>query len=393
MALDRRFFLKALGTVGMASAVKLSPASHQILKNEGVFQFLAPSYLQHFNAETITIHTVVNRPSLAWVEILDANGQIGQKLYQTEDGMRNANAEVFKFIIPHRGQDFQYRIVAQEITRFDPYKIEYGETIRTAPMRTKLPFKGKNEEAHILILNDIHENPKSYEVLYQKSSLPSKDLVFLNGDTFHHVVKQEDLTQKLLAPVSHLFAAQTPFVMVRGNHETRGAFARNFKKYFDFPAHKYYQAFTLGDTFWIVLDGGEDKPDSHEVYANTVDYDAYRLEQRDWLQKVLASKERKRAQRTVVVTHIPFFHSDDWHGTLHNRECFHDLLQQAKVTAVISGHTHQHGFYPPDQDHNYYVVIGGGPKEGQRTFVEVTSSKDKFRLTLKLESGEVIGQI
>src|SRR5690606_29324015 len=154
MALDRRFFLKALGTVGMASAVKLSPASHQILKNEGVFQFLAPSYLQHFNAETITIHTVVNRPSLAWVEILDANG------------------EVFKFIIPHRGQDFQYRIVAQEITRFDPYKIEYGETIRTAPMRTKLPFKGKNEEAHILILNDIHENPKSYEVLYQKSSLP-----------------------------------------------------------------------------------------------------------------------------------------------------------------------------------------------------------------------------
>src|SRR5690606_25315714 len=105
MALDRRFFLKALGTVGMASAVKLSPASHQILKNEGVFQFLAPSYLQHFNAETITIHTVGNRPSLAWVERSDATGQIGQKLYQPEDGIRHANAEGFKLIIQHRGQD------------------------------------------------------------------------------------------------------------------------------------------------------------------------------------------------------------------------------------------------------------------------------------------------
>src|SRR5690606_28802924 len=102
-------------------------------------------------------------------------------------------------------------------------------------MPTKPHYKDTNDESHILILNDIQENTKSYEVLYQKSSLASKDLVFLNGDTFFHVVKQEDLTQKLLAPVSHLFAAQTPFVMVRGNHETRGAFARNFKKYFDFP--------------------------------------------------------------------------------------------------------------------------------------------------------------
>lgn len=392
MNLDRRFFLKALGTVGMASAIKTAPARTQTVQTEP-FRFLAPSYLQHFNAQTVSIHTVVNRPSLVWIEILDTNGQVTQQLYQTEDGMRNANAEVFKFVVPHHGKDFQYRIVAQEITRFDPYKIEYGATIQTPVLSTKLPFAAQNGTAHVLILNDIHENTESYELLYRQSTLPSKDLVFLNGDTFHYVVKQEDLTRKLLAPVSELFSAQTPFVMVRGNHETRGSFSREFKKYFDYPEQKFYHAFALGGTFWIVLDGGEDKPDSHEVYGNTVDYDSYRLEQREWLKKVLKSKERKRSKRTVVVTHIPFFHSDDWHGTLHNRECFHDLLQKAKVTAVVSGHTHRHGFYPPNQDHNYHVVIGGGPKEGQRTFVEVTSSKDKFSLILKSENGEVIGRI
>lgn len=393
MNLNRRFFLKSLGTIGMASAIKITPARTKNIANEGNFQFLAPSYLQHFNTDTVTIHTVVNRPSLAWVEIVGTNGQVIKKIYQTEDGMRNANVETFKFVIPHQGENFTYRVVAQEITRFDPYKIEYAATIQTPTVTTKLPFEAMDGTAHVLILNDIHENTKSYDILYQKSSLPRKDLVFLNGDTFHHVVKQEDLTSKLLAPVSALFATQSPFVMVRGNHETRGAFSRDFKQYFDFPNQRYYHAFTLGGTFWIILDGGEDKPDSHEVYARTVDYDAYRLEQRAWLKEILKSKERKRAKRTVVVTHIPFFHSDDWHGTLHNRECFHDLLQEAKITAVISGHTHQPGFYPPDKDHNYYIVIGGSPKEGSRTFVDVTSSKDNFSLTLKLENGEVIGKI
>lgn len=392
MTLDRRFFLKALGTISLASTIKTTDAKSQETPQDG-FQFETQPYLQNFTKETVTVFSVFNKPCLAWIEILHSDGSVAQTLYQTEDGMRNANAEVFKFKIAHGGKDFQYRVKAKEVTRFDPYKIEYGESIQSESIQTQLPFLPDDATAHVLILNDIHENASSYALLYNKSSLPKKDLVFLNGDMFHHVTKQQDLTSKSLSPLSDLFATHTPFVMTRGNHETRGSFARSFKNYFDSPQHKFYQAFSLGSTFWIVLDGGEDKPDSHEVYAQTVDYDAYRLEQREWLREVLQSKERKNAKRTVVVTHIPFFHSDDWHGTLHNRECFHDLLQKNNVTAVISGHTHKHGFYPPDKDHNYHVIIGGGPKEGQRTFVEITSSKKQFNLVLKKEDGEVINSL
>jgi predicted phosphodiesterase len=376
----------------LASAFQNSEAMVFTDKDDN-FQFATLPYLQNFNSDTITIFTITNKPSLAWLEVLGTDGNIVDTIYQTEDGMRNANAELFKFIVPHRGKNFNYRIAAKEVTRFDPYKIEYGASIQSPSFQTQLPFVSANDTAHLLILNDIHENFESYQTLYNKSTLPKKDLVICNGDSFHYVSKQEDLAKKLLTPVSNLFASQTPFVMIRGNHETRGSFARDFKKYFDYPEQKFYHTFSLGSTFWIILDGGEDKPDDHDVYAHTVDYDSYRLEQKAWLSKVLQSKERKKAKRTVVVTHIPFFHSDDWHGTLHNRECFHELLQKNKVTAVISGHTHKFGFYPPDKDHNYHVVIGGGPKEGQRTFIEIESSQKQFNLALKKDNGEIIGRI
>ncbi len=374
-----------------ASTQKVSAHVGNIQEQE--FTFASPPYLQNFTANHVTICTVFTKPCLAWIEITGADEDIKQTIYQVEDGMRNANATLFKFKVPHLRQNFQYRIVAKEVTRFDPYKIEYGSTIKSSIVNTQLPFATKDKDYHVLILNDIHENSKSYKLLYDKSSLPTKDLVILNGDSFHYTTKPQDLTQKLLQPVADLFASQTPFIMVRGNHETRGSFARTFKTYFDYPQNKFYQAFSLGSTFWIILDGGEDKPDTHEVYGNTTEYDNYRLEQREWLAQVLQSKERKKAKRTVVVTHIPFFHSDDWHGTLHNRACFHDLLQKHKVSAVISGHTHRYGFYPPDKDHNYPIIISGGPKEGKRAWVEITSSSKKLNLALKTENGEVVNSL
>ncbi len=388
MKLNRRFFLKSVGLIGGASLVKNVDA---VLPDEQVtsFGFSATPYLQNFTKDTVTICCVLNRPCLAWVEILDGGDNIKQVYYQVEDGMRNANATLFKFKVPHEDQNLRYRVKAKEVTKFDPYKIEYGESIGSEIISTALPLNGASEN-RVLILNDIHENVASYSLLYNKSVLARKDLVILNGDMFHYVTKQSDLTDKLLQPVSTLFAAQTPFVMVRGNHETRGSFARDYKRYFDYPDHKYYQAFTLGDVFWIILDGGEDKPDTHEVYAGTVDYDQYRLEQREWLQEVIRSKERKKAKHTIVVNHIPFLHSDEWHGTAHNRACFHDILQKNKIDALISGHTHKFAFHPPDAEHNYYVVIGGGPREGGRTFVEVVSSGKKLSVELKKEDGSLI---
>lgn len=388
MSINRRNFVKSLGALGILSTVNptQSLAQHQEDKK---FDFTSAPYLQNFTANDVTILATFSKPCIAWVEILDSNNEIKETVYQVEDGMRNANSTLFKFIVPHTNANFTYRIIAKEITTFQAYKIEYGQQIQSKNIQTELPFV-KDGIVNLLILNDIHENKSTYGDLYKKSTLPRKDLVLLNGDSFHTVNSDTDVINKLNQPASEAFGSKTPFVVVRGNHETRGSLARDFKQYYDYPDNKFYQSFLIGSLFVIILDGGEDKPDSHPVYANTVDYDNYRLEQKEWLAKALTSPERKKAKHTIILNHIPWIHSDDWHGTQHNYECFHELTNKYKVDAVISGHTHQHGFHHPSKEHNYCVIIGGGPKVGERTFVEVSADNKKLAIALKKEDGALI---
>jgi len=390
MSFNRRNFLKGLGLIGLGAS---TPAYANKLSEiqEEAFAFACPPYLQNLKTDSITICSIFNKPCLAWVDILDANNKTIKTVYQVEDGMRNANAELFKFKVDTANPSLKYRVSAKEITKFEAYKIEYGAAIQSDPIEISLP-QAKQESIHCLILNDIHEEKDSYAYLFDKSKLAEKDLVFLNGDCFHYVSNQSDLTEKLLKPVGSKFSSKTPFVMIRGNHETRGSFARDYKRYFDYPENKFYQAFRLGPVFWIILDSGEDKPDDHEVYGGTVDYDNYRLEQKAWLAKVLQSKERREAKHTLVITHIPFQHSDDWHGTKHNFECFHELINNNNVDAVISGHTHKYSFHPPDKTHNYYVIIGGGPKAGNRTFVDISANSKNLQVSLNLDDGSTINR-
>ncbi len=391
MSFNRRNFLKGLGLIGLgASTPSYANKFAQVKIDE--FAFACPPYLQNLKDNTITVCSIFNKPCLAWVEVLDENNQVITKVYEVEDGMRNANAEVFKFKVPTKNGKLKYRVAAKEITKFEPYKIEYGKAIQSDPLDTALPTL-KQDSINCLILNDIHEDKDSYAYLYDKSKLAKKDLVFLNVDSFHYVTNQQDLTDKLLKPIGEKFASNTPFLMIRGNHETRGSFARDYKRYFDYPENKFYQAFRMGPIYWIILDSGEDKPDDHEVYGGTVDYDNYRLEQKEWLAKVLQSKERREAKHTLVITHIPFQHSDDWHGTKHNHHCFHELINNNDVDAVISGHTHKYSFHPPDQNHNYYVIIGGGPKAGNRTYVDITAAAKNLQISLNLDDGTIINRM
>lgn len=107
----------------------------------------------------------------------------------------------------------------------------------------------------------------------------------------------------------------------------------------------------------------------------------------------MQSKERKSAQHTVVVSHIPIFHADDWHGTLHNRSTFHPLFQKYKIDVMITGHTHQYGYHPPDQDHNYTLFIGGGPKTGERTVIDVHGDKRSLDIKMIKDNGDIVGHL
>lgn len=61
--------------------------------------------------------------------------------------------------------------------------------------------------------------------------------------------------------------------MGRGNHETRGSFARQLKDYFFYPEGNYYTAFTRGPVRFVMMDSGEDKTDDNWEYSGLVSFD------------------------------------------------------------------------------------------------------------------------
>ena len=111
-----------------------------------------------------------------------------------------------------------------------------------------------------------------------------------------------------------LFASEIPMYYTRGNHETRGAFATEFQRYFSPKEENIYYTFRQGPICFVVLDTGEDKPDSDIEYAGITVYDEYRTEQAEWLRRVLDSKEYKDAPFKIIVAHIPPI--GGWHGNL-----------------------------------------------------------------------------
>ncbi len=61
-----------------------------------------------------------------------------------------------------------------------------------------------------------------------------------------------------------------------GNHETRGVYSDALIKYFPTSTGTFYYRFNIGKVCFLVLDSGEDKPDSDLEYAGIADYDNYR---------------------------------------------------------------------------------------------------------------------
>ena len=101
----------------------------------------------------------------------------------------------------------------------------------------------------------------------------------------------------------------------------------------------------------------------------------------------------KKAKFRVVLIHISPYHSGDWHGTMHCREVFGPILNKAGIDLQISGHTHRYMTHESDKDHNYPIVIGGGPLEGKRTLIKVAADQKVLKLKMIRDDGEVVGNL
>ena len=142
-----------------------------------------------------------------------------------------------------------------------------------------------------------------------------------------------------------MFASELPFYIARGNHETRGLTAGKFMDYFPTTTGQPYYTLEHGNTFFIVLDGGEDKPDTDIEYGGLAAYDQYRIEEQLWLKKVVQSEAFKAAKHKIVMMHIPPGVEDSWHGPVHISELFVPVLNGTGIDIMLCGHIHRHNYY------------------------------------------------
>jgi acid phosphatase type 7 len=395
---SRRGFLSSFAKAGIAATLlpqSLQATPHLVTPAypEKGHVFLALPYLQDPTPSSMTVMWITNLPCYSWVEY-GTTQALGKKTHRVTNGIVEAYNRINRIPLKglQPGTTYYYRVSSKEITGFEPYKLTYGNTIQSDIYSFTTPMEQPGSVSW-LIMNDIHDRPYSIPHLMKMNGNEPYDFVFFNGDIFDYQTSEQQIIDHMLQPCIDSFATQKPFLYVRGNHETRGKYRSELVHYFSNPEGRSYYSFTHGPVHVTVLDTGEDKPDDTPVYAGIVDFDAYRQEQKEWAEQVMQSRACKKATFRVVLMHIPPFYSGDWHGTMHCRELFNPLFNKFKVDLCISGHTHKHGVHPPVAgQHNYPIVIGGGPKEGARTLIKIKADKKNFSLQMLDDSGKEVGK-
>jgi len=394
--IKRRKFISAMGLLGLAGACPMPvlafskdslPEDEQILK--------AGPYLQAAYPDRVTVSWITNLLCYSWVEYGNSSDKLDQKAHTVKSGLIEAyntiNNIKLKKLLP--GANYHYRICSRVILDFIPNKIVYGDTYTSPVYSFKTP-EIKADTLAFSIFNDIHNRPESFGHLMKYQGDSKKDFIFLNGDMINFATDENQLVDLMLKPLSTLFATNTPFILSRGNHETRGKFARYLTNYFDGGEDRYYYSFQHGPAYIIVLDSGEDKADDVVVYGGIVNFDAYREEQAVWLAAELQKKAFKKAKYKIVFSHIPLHYSGEGHGTMHCRKVWGPLLNKANIDMLISGHTHKYGIHPAVAgQHNYPIVIGGGPSDTKRTIINVKADQKALNLQMFDDSGKEVGSL
>lgn len=398
--IKRRKFLGGLSKAGFIGLLPTIDLKKEVKHVEETNVFLTEPYLQNLSSRAVTVMWVNSQKSYNWVEI-NKKGEAPRKVTSAKHGLNQAYNRINKVRITNLLPDteYEYKVYSKVIKEFKPYKVSLGGVIEKGPFAFKTP-PVKENAINFVVFNDLHNYPEIIPTLLNKFA-PKKDydLVVYNGDSFDWVEGEGAILKDLIAPSNQMFSTSVPFVMVQGNHEPRGNFARQMFDYFDYPNDRCYYAFTRGPVRFIVMDAGEDKADSDPEYSDLVAFDPYREEQAEWLATEIENPEFKKAAFRVVLIHIPPFHGNGWHGEKHCAKLFNPLFNKGKVDLAISGHTHKYATHDADRaTHHYPMVIGGGwgsgpepAKGGTRTLIKVEATQKQLRMRMYIDNGNVVG--
>ena len=307
-------------------------------------------YLQNLDEREVTLVWVSDLPSVGWVEIAPDDGTHfyateRPRLYDTRIGIKRTDRiHSVRVTGLQPNTRYRYRVCAQEVRSHEGHKVIYGEVASTDVYgREPLVFRTNDRakaDVSFAMVNDIHGRDEVLERMVGQCDLARTDLFLFNGDMVSITDSEERLFSGFMDKSVELFAGSIPAYYCRGNHETRGAMAPYFHDYFNQGQPELFYLFRQGPVCFVVLDCGEDKPDSDIEYYGITDYDAYRSRQASWLKEALRSDLYTEAPFKVIVCHMPPFGT--WHGELDIARKFVPLLNEARPDVYLCGHLHEY---------------------------------------------------
>lgn len=349
-------------------------------------------YLQNMGENEVTVVWVTSENALGWVELaLDDNthfyAEERPQFYQTENG-RKLVGTIHRVTIKglKKGTKYRYRVYSREVLDNMHWDTTFGRITATSPSRlfSFTTLDSTKDEFNFAVVNDIHADTTALARLLKQVDLNKEDFIVFNGDMMSHLNSEELMFNGFVNKSVELFASNLPFFFTRGNHETRGPFSTRFMEYFPTSTGKPYYAFRHGSVFFIMLDSGEDKPDTDIEYGGLSAYDSYREDEAEWLKKVVASEEFKNAPLKIVTCHIPAFTST-WHGTLHVQELFIPILNQAGIDLMFCGHTHRYAYFAKGEKGNNFPMIVNANRE----ILDVSVKGETIKVIIKDIDGKV----
>ena len=345
--------------------------------------------------EMTVVWTSTNR-CMGWVEVAPDDGTsfyAEERPRYDEDFMgRHVVSAVHHVRITglKPGTSYRYRIYQQGVDDSGHNPVPSGY-ISASNVYSQKPYAirtmdAKKADCTFTMVNDIHGRDSMMLALTKGLKEQKPDFVVFNGDMVSFMGSTEDIETGFMTRATETFATDIPLVYVRGNHETRGPGFSEYLNLFPTPTNTPYFTFRQGPVAFVVLDSGEDKPDSDIEYGGTAAYDAYREKMAEWLKEAVKSEEFRSAPVKIALLHIPFDKGVGWYGNNELKRLLLPTLNEAGIDVMLCGHTHRYSFRDVGSvDNNFPILVNSNNDK-----VNVRATKSQIDMEVVDATGKVL---
>lgn len=278
------------------------------------------------------------------------------------------------------GTRYRYRVASRRVVAMKAYWPDRGGTVEsaTAEFSTLDPLR---ERTRFAVIADTHEDAARVHDLMKIVANAGVDFVVHAGDSIDHADSAQQVRDGFIAPMSEGLGGRLPMLYARGNHETRGAFARELSPWLRAPEGGHSYTRRDGPVRFFVVDTGEDKPDGTQVYAGLNAMRQYRARELARFRAALGQPDADAAFRVALA------HQQDWGWTGTPAATWSQAANAGRVDLMIAGHEHAHEWCPPGAHGKDFPTL----VVGQDQVALVEADRQTLRIRVVDRAGKSVG--